>query len=71
MIQVFIVLMEFIKTEFILNSQKDQNTASHADGQTHDVDERISPVPFNISQCGFYVIIEHFYYLSKNQIYIH
>ena len=41
--------MEFIIAEFILDPEKDENTAGYSRSQAKDIDERITFMSFNVS----------------------
>ena len=58
-VDIFGLFMKGVVADFILNPQKDQNAAGHADGQPKNVDKRITQVIFQVPQSKFHVVFEH------------
>ena len=58
-VEVSRILVESVIAEFILDSEKNDETAGYTDGQAGDVDERIKFVFFEVSESDFCIVFDH------------
>ena len=59
MINVFIVWLKAIETEFVMDHDENQQTGSDPDGQTRDVYQTEFFISQKIAECRFAVISKH------------
>jgi hypothetical protein len=53
------IFVESLVVQFILNPQRDQHAAGHADGQTRNIDKGKTFVLSKISERHFQIIFKH------------
>jgi hypothetical protein len=51
--------MKIIKTAFEPDHQEQEQTGRYADRQTYSIDECITLISFQVSECGFEIIFKH------------
>ena len=57
--------MKTVVTELVSNVQQHERTARHANAQSRDIDERVSLVPQQVSQCDFEVAFKQDFLLCR------
>ena len=58
-VDVFGMSMKPVITQFVLYPKHNQNTGSHTNGKSRNIDDGIASVPNNITQGDLEVVLEH------------